>query len=465
MSSIDNTTAKDQNKYYILDTSVLLHQPESLFSFGKHKVILPVVVLDEIDNFKKGSLEINRSARRVINYLDELRQKGPINQSVTRNEQGGTLTVELNGSQSSATNDPHKLGFQYSADNKILGTAVSYQNHHPEALVIVVTKDINMRVKAEALGLRAEDFLADQLVDIDEMYTGELNIVTQAPVIDDFYREKFINREQVDPERTLNLYPHQFITLTTSQDNNSSALGRYRSGTEEIVALRDDILEVWGLRPLNKEQRFAFEVLLDDSIPLVTISGKAGTGKTIMAIAAGLHKVLNEKRSRRLSIYRPVVPMGRDIGFLPGTEQEKLAPWMQPIFDNLEYLLEDNNNKQKKNNGNSQLEYLLDSNILDIRALTYIRGRSLPDQYIIVDEAQNLTPHEAKTIITRAGHGTKLIFTGDPYQIDHPYLDSTSNGLTHTVEKFRNQPLSAHVTLVKGERSALAELASEIMEQ
>jgi PhoH-like ATPase len=256
--------------------------------------------------------------------------------------------------------------------------------------------------------------------------------------------------------------------LVNSSAPSSTALARYDKEKDSLVLLRDKGMDVWGVRPLNREQRYALEVLLDDRIKLVTLAGKAGTGKTMLAIAAGLHKIMNEKAYRRLAVYRPVIPMGKDIGYLPGSEQDKLTPWMQPIFDNLEYLLDAHSpNKKGSGGGNSnrgsQLDYLMDASVLEIGALTYIRGRSLPGLYIIIDEAQNLTPHEVKTIVTRAGEGTKLVFTGDPYQIDHPYLDSTSNGLTHMVEKFKGYAIAGHVTLVKGERSELAELASTVL--
>jgi PhoH-like ATPase len=447
----------DVRKIYLLDTSVLLHRPESIFSFGEHKVVIPIVVLDELDSFKRGSMEINRNARRVISMFDELRQRGAIFDGV-KLDNGGTLKVDTVDEKSSRVNLPS--GFERSADNHILATAVGIKNDSPD-LVILVTKDINMRVKAEALGLAAEDYKAGQIVDPAEMYTGHAEVLVSQEVLDKFYREKTLPADGAFVEEGRQFFPNQFLMLVCKESPSVTALARYDGNNIEL--LRDPRHDIWGIRPLNREQRYAVEVLLDDNIPLVTLAGKAGTGKTILAIAAGLQKVVNDKVYRRLSVYRPVVPMGRDIGYLPGTEQEKLAPWMQPIFDSLEFLL--NEGGDKKNRGSSKMDYLIDSNVLDIRALTYIRGRSLPHQFIIVDEAQNLTPHEVKTIVTRVGHGTKLVLTGDPYQIDSPYLDSTSNGLTHVVERFRNHKIAAHVTLQKGERSALAELASEIMER
>ena len=449
-------TSKTERKVYLLDTSVLLHSPEALFSFGDNEVVLPLVVLDEIDNFKKGSMELNRNARWVISQLDELRSQGPISGGVEL-KSGGTLRVDIDNRKCEGLIPP---GFSHNVDNRILATALGIRADQPERRVVVVTKDINMRVKAEALGLNAEDYRHDQIVDLSELYAGHREVIAADAVIDDLYQSHSLPADRIDTGGVA-LAPHEFVLLRGS----TTALTRYDASTQSLIQLRDGRGDVWGLRPLNREQRYALEVLLDDTIPLVTLAGKAGTGKTILAIAVGLQKVCNEKTYRRLSIYRPVIPMGRDIGFLPGSEHEKLLPWMQPIYDNLEFLLAEGGSSGGKKGGSSnRLDYLLDANILDIRALAYIRGRSLPQQFIIVDEAQNLTPHEAKTIITRAGQGTKLIMTGDPYQIDHPYLDSTSNGLTYVVEKFKEHAIAAHITLLKGERSPLAELASVLME-
>ena len=458
------SSARAESKIYLLDTSVLLHSPQAMFAFGDNEVVLPLVVLDELDNFKKGSMELNRHARWVISHLDNLRSLGPVSQGVAL-PGGGTLRVAVDAQQRVDSLIP--AGFSHNVDNRILATALVYREDQPGRKVVVVTKDINMRVKAEALGLLAEDYLHDQIVEISEMYSGRREVSVSDALVDRLFKEQSLPASEVNVGNRA-LAPSEFVELKAA----TTALTRYDSTRGQLTLLRDLRHDIWGIRPLNREQRFALEILLDDTVPLVTISGKAGTGKTILAIAAGLHKVCNEKSFRRLAIYRPVIPMGRDLGYLPGTEQEKLAPWMQPIFDNLEFLLSQSGDKNGqsspgnggKKGGMSRIEYLQEANILDIRALTYIRGRSLPQQFIIVDEAQNLTPHEAKTIITRAGQGTKLIFTGDPYQIDHPYLDSTSNGLTHVVQKFKDHSIAAHITLVKGERSPLAEIASVLME-
>ncbi len=420
----------ETQKIYILDTSVLLHRPESVFSFGEHRVVIPIVVLDELDTFKRGSLQIHRNARRIISLFDELRSRGRIYDGV-KLDNGGLLTVDTVDHRYLKANLPS--GWERNVDNQILATAVGVKEENLDQKVVLVTKDINMRVKAEALGLQAEDYRADQIVEPSEMYTGHAEVRVPQELLDKFYREKSLSVNGEFKEEGIPFYPNQFLMLVAKESPSVTALARYDGNNIEL--LRDPRHDIWGIRPLNREQRYAVEALLDDNIPLVTLAGKAGTGKTILAIATGLQKVVNDKIYRRLSIYRPVVPMGRDIGYLPGSEQEKLAPWMQPIYDNLEFLL---NEGDKKSRGSSKLDYLVDSNVLDIRALTYIRGRSLPHQFIIVDEAQNLTPHEVKTIVTRAGHGTKLVLMGDPYQIDSPYLDATSNGLTHVVERFRD---------------------------
>lgn len=454
-------TRKDR-KIYVLDTSVLLHRPQSLFSFETHMVVIPIVVLDELDQFKRGSREINRNARHVIKFIDRLREKGPIDQGVKLRE-GGRLVIELID-----RNDVDLLpaGFEANNDNRILAAALSLKKNHPRKRVIVVSKDINMRVKADAVGLEAEDYRADK-IQVNELYTGYTELEVEPAAVDALYEQKEMDLEVIKP--ALNghrLYPNEFFTLK-SHSTNQTALARFDGERSTLSLVREPKTDVWGIRPLNREQRFAMELLMDDRIKLVTLSGKAGTGKTILALAAGLHKVLNDKTYRRLSVYRPVVPMGNDIGFLPGTEQEKLVPWMQPIFDNLEFLLEGHHGTERRGGSSAKearMQYLLDSGALEIRALTYIRGRSLPYQFMIIDEAQNLTPHEIKTIVTRAGEGTKLVVSGDPYQIDHPYLDFTSNGLTHLVEKFKGHPIAGHVTMSKGERSELAEVAASLLD-
>ncbi|MBM3462199.1 MAG: PhoH family protein [Armatimonadetes bacterium] len=451
-------------KIFVLDTSVLLHSPLSLYSFADNDIIIPIVVLDELDKFKRGTMEINRNARLVIKELDNLRASGQIDKGI-KLDRGGTLTVDLNHREALALLPP---GFEHNNDNRILAIALSVKKRFPRRHVAVVSKDINMRVKAQALALNSEDYLTDK-IEVDDLYAGNRILKVSAADIETIYQDRELTVPRLNGVVSRDpLYANEFVCLVDKTAANHTALARFDKEKNALTLIRDSRTDVWGVRPLNREQKYALELLLDDRVKLVTLSGKAGTGKTMLAIAAGLHKVLNDKAFRRLAVYRPVIPMGKDIGYLPGSEQEKLAPWMQPIFDNLEYLLDAHtpSSPSKKGGGSqrdSKLDYLIDSNVLEIGALTYIRGRSLPGLYIIIDEAQNLTPHEVKTIVTRAGEGTKLVFTGDPYQIDHPYLDATSNGLTHVVEKFKGHPLAGHVSLVKGERSELAELASTVL--
>lgn len=454
-------------KIFVLDTSVLLHTADSLFNFAEHEVVIPVVVLNELDTFKRGTNEINRNARLVIKQLDQLRQHGRLDKGITTPD-GGTVTVDLNHRDSLELLPP---GFDINNDNRILAIALAYKKRFPRRYVAVVSKDINMRVKAQTLGLHAEDYLTDK-IELDDLYPGNRTLKVDGRLVDTIYQEKELPLNALSGALNRDrLNANEFVMLVNNASENATALARYDADRQALVLLREQRGDVWGVRPLNREQRYALEILLDDRVRLVTLSGKAGTGKTMLAIAAGLHKVMNEKTYRRLAVYRPVIPMGKDIGYLPGSEQDKLQPWMQPIFDNLEYLLDAHapsaNKKPSPGQGGrtaSPLDYLIDANVLEIGALTYIRGRSLPGLYIIIDESQNLTPHEVKTIVTRAGDGTKLVFTGDPNQIDHPYLDATSNGLTHLVEKFKGYGIAGHVTLVKGERSELAELASTVLE-
>ena len=460
---------QEQVKHYVLDTNVLLHSPDSLFSFAENEVVLPLVVLDEIDTFKKGSTELNRNARVVIRYLDELRasavEQGTSLPQGVKLENGGTLKIDLDPSKLNIERVPH--GFKDNVDNAILATAIAVKERHLDDKVIVVTKDVNVRVKADAMGLVAEDYKKDQIV-VDETYMGFINYPGSDDDVAAFFEDKF-------DVKTLNPQPYANEYLTLS-DTRGTALFRYDHAGRCIVSVQHPG-EVFGLKPLNIEQKIALDLLMNDSIPLVTIEGMAGTGKTLLAMAAGLQKVVEQSTYRKVIIYRPVIPMGKDIGFLPGSELEKLTPWMQPVYDNMEFLCsipKGKEEKEKKQPAFSKpkpqqsqslsMDYFLETGQVDIRALTYIRGRSIPDQYIVVDEAQNLTPHEAKTIITRAGKGTKIVFTGDPNQIDNPYVDSTSNGLSYVIEKFKDHSIAGHITLTKGERSPLAELAATIMD-
>jgi PhoH-like ATPase len=437
-------------KNFILDTNVLLHNPQALFKFQDNNVIVPITVIEEIDRFKKDSNETGRNARQVSRILDSMREKGSLAEGIML-PGGGTLRVEM-FSEKYFQALPLELRAQ-SADNRILGMALNTRDQHPDQQLIFVTKDTNLRIKADAIGLIAEDYESDK-IDIQDLYSGTRNIEMAAESVDRFHGQGWLEA----PE---GLAPNEFISISDSANPAHSAVCRHDAATSRIVPVRKVPKEgIWSLYARNREQSFAMDILMDDSIKLVTLVGKAGTGKTLLAIAAGLHKVAEENVYNRLLVSRPVFPMGKDLGFLPGDIEEKLTPWMQPIFDNVELLISGHEAEKRHSKGYKELMAM---GLLDIEPLTYIRGRSIPKQYLIVDEAQNLTPHEIKTIVTRVGEGTKIILTGDPYQIDNPYVDSSSNGLTYLVEKFRNERIAGHVTLTKGERSELAELAANLL--
>ena len=434
---------------FVLDTNVLLYDPNALFVFKEHEVVIPIIVIEEIDRFKKDLNETGRNARTVSRKLDELRSKGSLSEGVDLPE-GGRLRVVLCG----GTGDL-PLGFgPRSNDNEILGTAKALT---AERKVILVTRDTNMRLKGDALGLQSEDYKHAHL-EIDESYSGVDEVVVPGKLIDDLYQ-----RGWVPNPHEKRWHPHQFGVLTAEETPGQSAMVRYHADLDRLVKVGKYREGCWGIFARNKEQLFALELLLDERISLVTLDGMAGTGKTLLAIAAGLLKVTDEARYRKLVVSRPIFPLGRDVGFLPGDISEKLNPWMKPIFDNLELLVNAGDERRDRGDRTPSYQALLDQEIIEVEPLTYIRGRSLPKQFMIIDEAQNLTPHEVKTVITRAGEGTKVVLTGDPYQIDNPYVDATSNGLTYVVERFKHSPLAGHVTLRKGERSELARSAAELL--
>jgi PhoH-like ATPase len=437
-------------KNFVLDTNVLLHDPNALFKFQDNRVILPITVIEELDHFKKDLNMLGRNARTVSKFVDKLRQEGSLSEGVPLDHRG-SLRVAFGGEGMPLLPEELKGKLE---DNQILAVALSVRAREKDIPVVVISKDTNLRIKADALGLRAEDYESDR-VEIEELYRGFRDVEVEKGWIDAFYAAG----ESLPPPGAGELFPNEYLVLRDAA-SHASALGRFDAGRKRIRPLPPFKEDVWGVRPRNKEQHFALDVLLDDTVKLVTLAGKAGTGKTLLAIAAGLRKTSDEEVFQRLLVSRPVFPMGKDIGFLPGDVEEKLKPWMQPIFDNVEYLFGFN---RRKRQGMRGYQELINLGILEIEPLTYIRGRSIPNQYIIIDEAQNLTPHEVKTILTRAGENSKVVLTGDPYQIDNPFVDSASNGLSCTVEKFKSEALAGHVMLVKGERSPLAELAANIL--
>jgi PhoH-like ATPase len=434
-------------KQFVLDTNVLLHDPNALFAFEDNSVVVPIYVIEEVDNFKRDLSELGRSARTVGRLLDQLRHEGKLSDGVPT-DHGGLVRVAF-----TSRTLPAELAIGHNVDNRILATALEVRDQNPDLPTILVTKDVNLRIRADALGLAAEDYDAER-VELTELYSGVVEIEKTTEEIDRFYAQGSLPLP--DPY----FCPNEFVHLKNPLNPSQTALGKIDVEGERIVPITRLKDGVWGIRPRNKEQAFALDLLMNDDIKLVTFVGKAGTGKTMLAIAAGLQKTTEEAVFQRILVSRPIMPLGRDIGFLPGDIQEKVSPWMQPIYDNIEFLMGLSKGERRSNRSAKEL---IDLGILQIEPLTYIRGRSIPNQYMIIDEAQNLTPHEVKTIVTRAGEGTKLIFTGDPYQIDNPYIDSTNNGLVHLVNRFKNEKIAGHVTLQKGERSELAELASNLL--
>jgi len=437
-------------KNFILDTNVLLHDPRAIFAFDDNDVVIPIYVIEEIDRFKRDQSELGRNARVVGRYIDEYRNDGKLSQGVQL-PTGGVLRVMF------ATRDiPAEIGLAQKMDHRILAVAFELKEVEADKPAIFITKDVNLRIKADVLGITAQDYDTEK-VTVDEIYTGITELQVPGRVVDDFYQQSGLAVEVLEG---LESQPNMFVHLRDETDSGHAALCRVTPEGDRLVPVRKARSGVWGINPRNREQIFALDVLLVDRIKLVTLAGKAGTGKTLLALAAGLFKTVEESAFQRLLVSRPIFPMGRDIGYLPGDVEDKLNPWMQPIYDNVDFLL--NTGQREKRRGRSYRE-LMDMDMIEIEPLTYIRGRSIPNQYIVVDEAQNLTPHEVKTIITRAGDSTKIVLTGDLYQIDNPYIDSSNSGLSYIVNRFRGRSLAGHVTLVKGERSELAELASNLL--
>jgi PhoH-like ATPase len=435
-------------KHFVLDTNVLLHNADSVSSFADNIVVLPMTVIEELDKFKSRNDELARNARQVIRRLDKLRSKGNLGKGVVM-ENDGILKI------STEKDNLAESGLDMSVpDNRILAAAHSLLVEGQK--VIFVSKDINARLKADALGIEVMDF-EKQTVNFDELFCGYREIKVPAQVIDGFFKQEVISLEEQE------LFPNEFVLLIDEGNEKHTGIGRALDN-KKLAHLNSNFDSAWNTSSRSKEQRMAYELLLEPTVELVTLVGQAGTGKTLLALAAGLETVLHGKQYERLLVSRPIIPLGKDLGYMPGTKDEKLTLWMQPIFDNLTYLM--GGSKRNNDNGESvrhKVEKLLTDNIVELEALSYIRGRSIPSQYIIVDEAQNLTPHEVKTIISRAGEGTKIVLTGDPYQIDNPYLDSRSNGLAYTAERLKDQPIHGHVTLTKSERSTLAGIAAEYL--
>lgn len=447
-------------KTYILDTNVLLFDPQAINKFGSNSIVIPMVVIEEIDKFKRDMSENGRHARQFSRFLDEARSGGKLSTGV-KLQNGAVLTVYLS---SEAHTLPYELS-QDKSDNRILALALALQKESGRQDVVLVTMDVNLRIKADAIGMTAVDYQPDS-VEPEALYAGEVTVTVDSHIVDEFYAQKRLACNQGGFEQAKDLKSklkaNEYVILKDIVNPTHSAMGRYSKELDCIVPVFKPAEGLWGIFPKNAEQSFAIDALLNDDIKLVSMVGKAGTGKTLLAIAAGLNKTVDDGVYTRLLVSRPVFPLGKDIGFLPGDIEEKLNPWMQPIYDNIDFLFGATDRSGPRGAGRGCQE-LMNQGLLQIEPLTYIRGRTIPKQYLIVDEAQNLTPHEIKTILTRAGNDTKVVITGDCFQIDNPYVDSANNGLVYVVERFKDEAISAHITLVKGERSVLSELASNLL--
>jgi PhoH-like ATPase len=412
-------------------------------------VLLPIEVIEEIDRFKRESTELGQNARTVSRMLDGFRGEGRLSEGVTL-PTGGELRILFQ--KTGAARNGHALFGNDSVDNRILSQAFNIKKTQPKNQTVLVTKDINLRIKADALGLLAEDYENDRVL-ITDLYTGMIEMTVSAQKMV-FFR----TNGELELNGGKQYFPNEYCTLLDETNPKRTALTKVDVTGTKLVPIIDSREGIWGIKPRNREQHFGLDALLDDRVKLVTLMGKAGTGKTLLAMAAGLKRTVMDREFRRLVVARPTISMGKELGFLPGSLEEKLAPWMQPIHDALEMLGDLNMGHEHRRSGD-----LMRSGSIVVEALSYIRGRSIANQFMIIDEAQNLTPLEAKTIITRVGNGTKVVFTGDPYQIDNPYVDSSSNGFNYVVSRFRSEAIAAHIEFQKGERSELAELAANIL--
>ncbi len=465
-------------KHFVLDTNVLLHNPNALFVFKEHEVIIPLTVIEELDKMKRKDDDLGRNARECIRHLDRLRAMGKLTDGVdwgSVSPRAGQAASSGNGKTGRVRIDvvdhPRPAGLKEDApDHRII--AVAYALKQSGVNAVFVSKDMGARIKSDALGIRTEDF-ANQKVDADRLYTGYVNITCEGSLIDELYKDRLLEMSRLDPllldvdetgaEYQRDVQSNQFVVLKDAADENHTGLGRRLADTDHVIPVTGPRKPVFGIMHRNVQQLMALDLLMDDEVRLITLVGSAGTGKTLLAIAAGMAKVFSEERYDKLLVARPIMPMGRDIGYLPGDKDEKLTAWMQPVFDNLGYLLSTRGahlQAAESHSTEQRIQKLMVDGKLVLEPLTYIRGRSIPHQFMIVDEAQNLTPHEVKTIVSRVGEGTKLILTGDIGQIDNPYLDSSSNGLSYAIEKMKGVRLFGHVTLAKSERSELASIAA-----
>ena len=441
-------------KNYVLDTSVCLTDADVLFKFDNHDIFLPLKVLEEIDGHKKRQDSVGSNARKIIRTLDELRTKGSLEKGVRLDKGKGILKV-VSFTDIKQIIFPPDLDLRH-PDHLIIATAKTLQANSENRKTILVSRDINMRVICDSIGIPAEDYTSEKAVtSSDELYNGFEIVPFDDEIIDRYYAGDDI---LIDDESVYsNLHPNQYIMMVSNANEKKSALAKFKCYHEPLKNMVHKSLPDWKIDARNKEQSFAIDMLMDPDIKIVSLVGRAGSGKTLLAIAAGLQQTIglraDDNHYSRLIVSRPVQPLGKDIGFLPGTMEEKMLPWLMPIQDNLKFLMGDR----------TSLEMYMEKGKIEIEALTYIRGRSISNAFIVIDEAQNLTTHELKTIITRVGENTKIVLTGDIEQIDNVYIDATSNGLSYAVEKFKTYDLSGHITLKKGERSKVATLASKVL--
>jgi len=432
-------------KTYVLDTSVYLTDSNCLESFNNNDIVIPLKVLEEIDKHKKRQDSVGSQARSIIRKLDSLRDKGSLSKGVRIDKGMGIVRV----SSYNPLCLPDDLDLE-DPDNQIIATALSEQEVAPKSRkLVVVSRDINMRVKCDSLGLLTEDYNAEQVVDHAEgLYTGRSEILVDEQDVDRFYAGDEL---WIDPKEHI-LYPNQFIMLISNSNDKKTALAKFENYNSPLQKIVKSNKKVWSTEPRNKEQQFAFELLLDPAIPVVSLVGKAGSGKTLLALASGLEQTFGKGALyKKIVVTKPVEPVGKDIGFLPGSMEEKMLPWLAPIQDNLQFLMGDDK---------ATLELYMDKGQIEVEAMTFIRGRSISNAFIVIDEVQNMTQHEIKTVLTRVGEGTKIVLTGDIEQIDNVYIDATNNGLSYVVERLKDEQITGHVTLLKGERSKVATIAA-----
>ena len=431
-------------KNYILDANILIHDPHSIFQFADNTVIIPVGVIGELDRFKKEPSDRGFSARTVVRLLDALRNGQSLAAGVAL-DNGGRLRVFC---------EPDQIltGSGVPADIEILRVARKITESEPATPAIIVTKDINLRIRADAAGLRAEDYESDHVL-LADVPTGDEELAVTAAQLEEFRQSGRLAMPGTG------LHPNEYVLLRADGAERGTLLARKDPAADQLVALHDPPNGLWGIHPRNKEQYYAIDALLDERINLVSLMGKAGTGKTLLALAAAMYLTFKRKRYRGILVCRPIIPVGRDLGFLPGDIGSKLAPWMKPVTDTVDFLLETGGPLK----GHTDSASLIRAGLIEIQPLTYIRGRNIATRFVVIDEAQNLTPLEIKTVITRMGQAAKVVLTGDPWQIDNPYVDRNSNGFTYLINRFSSESIAAHVELRKGERSSLAELAANLL--